>query len=355
MKPNSSGKAIIINSPTHQVVGFLSTTLETLVFPSQDAIDKKKADESGTYNDDMAYALFITSDSVKIGAKLLVAYQIVDALKALQKLGSEKGILKHIENLAVTDMGKVVQQTNSNSFTASFQTQPKKGDPNPFTNPDPIRNYQDIVVKKLHEDLIEYGIEINRFSIESFKIMDADFAKSREKQAMMTAEASAKESVMEQNYRIKKKEAEQNAETERIKQEQLNSATVSKAKAEYDAAQLSAKAVFDVAQLSAQAMIIKAEAEQKVEMMKGQTKKKLVEMDAEAGKTSIEMRGEAERNVLEMKSKVYHEYSEAAHLEDSRIHAEALSKANLNVTSEEFAKMGGLNPLLAAVTGGTRK
>lgn len=117
--------------------------------------------------------------------KLLVAYQIVDPLMALTVLRDEEGILKHIENLAVTDMGKAIQQSSSQEFLSFYQTQPKKGEPNPFTNPNPILHYQDIVKRQLADDLKDYGISLIRLNIETPKIMDPEISKSMEKQSIV--------------------------------------------------------------------------------------------------------------------------------------------------------------------------
>jgi len=214
---------------------------------------------------------------------------------ALTVLRDEQGILKHIENLAVTDMGKAIQQSSSQEFLSFYQTQPKKGDVNPFTNPNPILHFQDIVKKQLADDLKDYGISLIRLNIETPKIMDAEISKSMEKQSILSAEANAKEGVIEQNFRIKKREAEQEAEKKRISQEQLNAARVSGAQAD-----------FDSAKLHADALLLQADADRKISLMKGQ---------------------------------VYRDNPEFFQLELARIQASVFEKATLSLTDQSLANM----------------
>lgn len=294
-KPNASGKAIVLDSATHQVVGFISTAVETVVFPSPAAMKARQADNPKADMASLAYEVFITRDSLKIGVKLLVAYQIVDPLMALTVLRDEEGILKHIENLSVTDMGKAIQQSSSQEFLSFYQTQPKKGEPNPFTNPNPILHFQDIVKRQLADDLKDYGITLIRLNIETPKIMDAEISKSMEKQSILSAEANAKEGVIEQNYRIKKREAEQEAEKKRVEQQQLNEAKVSQAQAEYDAAKMRAEAAL--------------------------------------------LQADAERKIAEMKGAVYRTNPEYYTLELARVQASIFDKSTLNLTDASLANM----------------
>jgi len=73
----------------------------------------RKADNPHADPAVLSYEVFITKDSLKVGVKLLVAYQILDPLMALTMLRDEEGLLRHVENLAVTDMGKAIQQSSS--------------------------------------------------------------------------------------------------------------------------------------------------------------------------------------------------------------------------------------------------
>jgi len=294
-KPNASGIPIVIDSPTHEVVGFISTAVETVVFPSPTSIKTRQADNPKADLATLAYEVFITKDSLKVGVKLLVAYQIIDPLMALTVLRDEEGILKHIENLAVTDMGKAIQQSSSQEFLSFYQTQPKKGEANPFTNPNPILHYQDIVKKQLADDLKDYGISLIRLNIETPKIMDAEIIKSMEKQSILSAEANAREGVIEQNYRIQKREAEQAAEGKRIAQSQLNDAKVSQAEAEFNAAKLRADASL--------------------------------------------LQADAERKIAEMKGLVYQKNPEFFQLELARIQASVFERSTLNLTDASLANM----------------
>jgi regulator of protease activity HflC (stomatin/prohibitin superfamily) len=304
--PNKTGEPIRIDSSTHEVKGFLSTVVETIVFPSKEVIGQRTDDAGGKYHPDMAYEIFQTSDSLKVGVKLLVAYQIVDPVLALTSLRDEKGILKHIENTAVADMSKAIQKCTSQEFTSFNQTQPKKTEPNPFTKQNPVLHYQDIVKKDLADDLKNYGIDLIRLNIETFKVMDPKISEAMEKQAMLSAETNAEANTMEQKYQINKKLAEQEAETKRIQQEQLNNAKMSQAQTEFEAAKL-----------RSDALLITAEAEKRM----------------------TEMKGEAEKNVAEMKGKVYTQNPQLFQLELAKINASMLNGASLNLTSEGLANM----------------
>lgn len=109
IEPSDDRKATIIDSATAVVDGFLSTGIQTLVFPSEETrIQRRKENPNGA-DDEINYEVFTTKDSLKVGVKLLVAYKVINPMKLLQVLTRE-GVNNHVENLATVDMGKAIQQ-----------------------------------------------------------------------------------------------------------------------------------------------------------------------------------------------------------------------------------------------------
>ena len=86
-------------------VGFLSTNLENVEFPSESVRNqhlKQKVSES-----DAVYDFFYTKDPVKVGVKFFVSYRIINPALTLEHL-SLNDIKKHIESVVNTDMGNVI-------------------------------------------------------------------------------------------------------------------------------------------------------------------------------------------------------------------------------------------------------
>lgn len=254
IKPQENAKPTIINAATHEVNGFISTGIQTLLFPSEETKKQRRKDNTKATDDEVACEIFTTKDSLKVGVKLLVAYRIVDPLKALSLLIDEKGLLSHIENLATVDMGKAIQQSSSQEFLSFYQNKPNK--PEVITNQEslshpsaapPIQHIQDLVKDQLSKDLNEFGIELVRLNIETPKIIDPEIAKKMSEQALLTAGTSAQEAVLEANYGIAKRKAEQEAKIKEVAQKQINEALISKAEAELKAAKLNAESMLTTA------------------------------------------------------------------------------------------------------------
>src|SRR3990167_2078759 len=263
IEPRIDAQPTIINSSSHEVIGFLNTGLQTLVFPSEEVKNQRRLDNSKASADEIAYELFTTRDSLKVGVKLMVAYQIDRPQLALSSLRDEAGILTHIENLATVDMGKAIQQYSSQEFLCFYQTKPLQPesslqqhmrdiDPTSASAP-PLQHFQDIVVQQLSTDLRNYGITLVRLNIEAPKIMDAEIAKKMSEQALKTADANANEAVLELNYKIAEIQAKQAATTRQIEQDQKNEAKISQAKADLQAAELIGQALVKKAEAEKQA------------------------------------------------------------------------------------------------------
>ena len=261
MPPSGNSKPITLDSPTHEFVDFLSTNVQTLVFPSEKTKNERKRDNPNASADEIALEVFQTRDSLSVGVKLLVAYKIVDPEKAVSQLGKD-GIVPHVENLATVDMGKAIKQCSSQDFLTFWQNKPvNSGDGcEPVSAPAAMqpRHFQDIVKDALAKDLLEYGIELVRLNIETTKTLNKDIAEQMEQQAKMLAETNAKEAALAQKTRITVAESQQKAEAARIAQEQQNNATKSKAQAELDAAKL-----------RAEALLVTARAEQEAAALQG--------------------------------------------------------------------------------------
>ncbi len=259
--PAGDSKPIVIDSPTHEFVDFLSTNIQTLVFPSEKTKAERRRDNPNASNDEVALEVFQTRDSLSVGVKLLVAYKIVDPNKAVSQLGKD-GIIPHVENLATVDMGKAIKQCSSQDFLTFWQNKPTHAADGAEQAPAPAavqpRHFQDIVKEALAKDLLEYGIELVRLNIETTKTLNKDIADQMEQQAKMLAETNAKEAALAQQTRITIAQSQQKAEAARIAQEQQNNATKSMAQAELDAAQL-----------RAQAIIVTAKAEQEAAALQG--------------------------------------------------------------------------------------
>jgi len=274
IEPRMDNQPINIELATHQFAGFLSTSIDTLEFPGDETKKKRKEENPHASDDEINLDIFTTKDSLRVGVKIMVAYRITDPSKALVNLGSIEGILKHIERCATVDMGKAIQQSSSQEFLCFVQTRPKKESPfiqtlegNPTPPPD---HFQDIVVKQLHKDLADYGIELVRLNIETPKVIDSDLAKELSSQAKQTATASAQASVIDLNNQIAQKKAAQEADTKRIQQEQVNQAKISQAKADLEAARANADAILVRAEAEKKATILKAEAEKQAALLMGE-------------------------------------------------------------------------------------
>jgi len=319
--PKESGEPYMLNSATDEVTGFMQTGIETLIFPSEETKRQRAYENNKLSPDEVSLECFTTRDSLKVGVKLLVAFKIADPQKALSILINEKGILKHIENVATVDMGKAIQKCTSQEFLNFYHTQPQKDN----NNSSPLKpiHYQDEVKDALAKDLAEYGIELVRLNVETPKILDTKIADEMAEASISSAKSNAKESTLEQSYRIAKRSAEQEAETRRIAQEQQNQTIVSQAEAKLKAADL-----------NKQATIMEAEAEKEALLRRAEAEAKSIELKAEAQKKAMDMQGtslSASPALLELKI--------------AEVKAEAISKAQLSLTSPELATLFARNTL----------
>lgn len=267
---DSTNAPILIQSETHIVDGFLDTTVQTMEYPSLSAKKNREAEKASP--NEINYIVCTTSDSRKIGIKLIVAYEFVDPLLTLTKLTSAN-VATHIEGLATSDMGKAISACNSQTFLNSKVNVPKP--PHQIHNDLPSapdletfqNSLQDEVKNLLAGDLKVYGIKLIRLNIERYKILDEKISQQMEQQSLLTSEIGAKQSVLEQEFNIAKKHAEQKAEVLRIEQENQNANKLSAATTEREAAKL-----------NAEALLIKSEADKKAALMQAEIFKQSPEM-----------------------------------------------------------------------------
>lgn len=174
-----------------RVDGFMSVGIQTLVFPSEETKRNRKRENASIDINEINYEVFTTKDSLRVGVKLLVAYKIVDPRKAIIALTKE-GIVKHVENCCVVDMGKSIQACSSKDFLSSAQNKPVRpngasssGEVSPG-EPSLLQHFQDTVKMALAADLHEYGIELVRLNFETPKVLDK-VRSTRQRQTLLMA------------------------------------------------------------------------------------------------------------------------------------------------------------------------
>lgn len=250
--PND-GKPVIIDSPTHHFDGFISTSLQTCLFPSRETKQQVLLDNRAATADEVNLKIFQTRDSLRVGVVLVVAFKINDPESAITKLGKD-GIIPHIENVSFADMGKAIQLSTLQEVMYFNQSRPGNSSAN-----EQIQTIQDRVRNHLANDLAEYGIELVRLQIETMKVLDTEIAKKLAGQSVTSAEFTTKQATLVKEYDIRTTEARLKAETDNIALSQANQARLAEAQAKFQAAQR-----------EAEALIISAEAQRKASEMQGE-------------------------------------------------------------------------------------
>jgi len=263
-------RSAVISSPTHSVVGFLNTGIQTLEFPSPNTKRQRREEDRTLALDAINYEVFMTKDSLKVGVKLLVAYKISHPLVALTELRTAEGIIRHIEGIVTADMGKTIQQCSSREFLSSYQSRPVFAESKENSSDLRIESYQDVVKRQLAVDLKEYGIDLLRMSVQESKLLDSDIASKMSQQALNTAKVSADQAALDTNYLIARKQATQKAEVKQIAQQQENESKVNAAQADLEAAKFKAQSELASAKLRADAIRIEAKARNDVSSLEGE-------------------------------------------------------------------------------------
>ena len=280
-----------IDDPNHAVLGFINMGIQTHVFPSKETREERKRENPKATLEEVVFEPMTTRDSLKIGLKLLVAFQISDPLRLLKKLRMND-IVTHVENLAVSDMARAVQNSTSQNFLNSSTK-----------HPDDLQEHEMSITDRVRAELARHlddcGLKLVRFNIEEYKVLDADLAKEMAKQSLIAAKASAQQAVIEQNAAIARSNAEIEAMTRRLKQDQDNQILISAALAKLEAEKLSAQAVVFC--------------------------------------------GEAEKKSAEKRGSAYEKYPELLQLELVRAQAAALRTCRIAMCAEDITKTPFMN------------
>jgi len=309
--PPKDGRPIELDAATYDVNPvFLSTTMQTLIFPSPQQQRKRKEEKANPA--EIPYEVVMTSDSLKVGVKLLVAYQIADPYLALSQINRED-IERHIESVADADMTRAIQQCTSQQFLSSYRTGPKTDTASRAT----AKTIQDEVRDHLAVDLEKYGIKLIRMNFEEAKVLNSQILDQLQQQALSTAQTNAQAAIIQQQYDIARKKAEQEAEVARIKQEQANQNVVNQARAQGEA--------------------VKAQAEAELTAAERRAKTKITEAEAEA--KAILVKAEAQQKAAELTAQVLQKYPAALCLEVAKLQSAAWDRVTLIATPNDVAKM----------------
>lgn len=254
IEPNQKGPTIITSS-THEVTCFLDTNIQSYTFPSEDEKEERLKNNKNITSERLNYYVFLTSDSLEIGMKLLVSYKIIDAHKCLSLLG-ESGVLNTVENLASVDMAKVVNTLSSQEFLNPYSS--SHYDKTSQTAKEPAF-FWSLIQRSFKAELLNFGIELVRFNIESPFYVDKEIGKKMSEFATMTAEANARQGIIERQARVQEAEAKRDANTNQIKQDQINEATISAAKAQLEAKRMEAEGIQIMAIANAKELELRAE------------------------------------------------------------------------------------------------
>ena len=247
--PSKMGPTFI-DSPSHDVSSFLDTNIQSYTFPSEEEkAERIKSNKNISYERLNNY-VFLTSDSLEIGMKLLVSYKITEPFKTLSQLGENK-ILNAVESLASVDMAKVVNMLSSQEFLNPYSAK-QDGEIKP-------PSFWDTIKANLKMELESYGIELIRFNIETPFYLDKEIGKKMAESATMTAEANAKQGIIARQAAVQEAEAIRDAKTNQIKQDQINEATLSAAKAQLGAIRMEAEGIEILARARAKELELKAE------------------------------------------------------------------------------------------------
>lgn len=253
ISPETKGPTII-TSPTHEVTCFLDTNIQSYTFPSEEQKKERLANNKNISPERLNHYVFLTSDSLEIGMKLLVSYKITDPHKCLSLLG-EAGILNTVENLASVDMAKVVNTLSSQEFLNPYSSNTKDSK---VDKKEPAFFWA-MLHRSFTSELANFGIELVRFNIESPFYVDKEIGKKMSEFATMTAEANARQGIIERQARVQEAEAKRDATTKQIKQDQINEATISAAKAQLEAKRMEAEGIQILAIANAKELELKAE------------------------------------------------------------------------------------------------
>ena len=247
-----------LDNPNHAVLGFLKMGIQTVVFPSKETREERRRENPKATPEEIAYEPMTTKDSLKMGMKLLVAFQVIDEHLLLRKLRLVD-IIPHVENLCVSDMVRAVQHTTSGNFLNARSSRDDDDGAAAAGKESAADHIVDHVKDELREHLKECGLGLVRFNIEEARVLDETIAREMAKQSLVAATANAEQAVLKQNTAIAKSRAELDAMSRRVQQEQENQIKIAAARADLEAARL-----------RAEALVVEAEARQRASTMEAE-------------------------------------------------------------------------------------
>lgn len=110
----------------------------------------------------------------------------------------------------------------------------------------------------MKNELLNFGIQLERFNIESPFYVDKEIGKKMSNFAILSAEANAKQGIIERQTRVQEAEARRDASTKQITQDQINEATISAAKAQLEAKRMEAEGIQIMAIANAKELELRA-------------------------------------------------------------------------------------------------
>lgn len=250
IRPDSQRGPAWINSSNHEVrEPFLNINEQQLVFPSEAVKAQRRLDNPKISEKALNHYVYRTKDSLEIGIKIMVAFEIEDPELTVSKLGLEN-IYSNIENVAVVDMGKIIIRLTSQEFVNPYSAK-KSEDPEDQESKPTFHNE---IHEMLKNELKQKGIKLHRFNIETPVYMDEKMAAKMAESASMTAETYAKQGIITGQALVQQAEANREAKTRDIELEQANRARIATANSILAAAQIEAKAILVRAQADADAL-----------------------------------------------------------------------------------------------------
>ena len=187
----SSSKQPVSNINKNGILEIRHPNAEFITFLDTNLINKNYPTEKSQFT-------YYTKDSVQVGVKLFVAYQIIDPKLAIEKLGPT-GIDKHIEHVTHVDMARAGQETSLQGIQSSSDanidattgSSESANDNPPAYHQIYLSTWQESVKKQLEKDLKEYGILLVRLNIEEINILNKEVENEMGKQAVEVAKANA--------------------------------------------------------------------------------------------------------------------------------------------------------------------
>lgn len=356
-----TSKAFLITDPQHTVKEFLSTNVQTITFPSQKYIREKQ--KEGVSAERQNYFVFGTQDRVEIGVKIMVIFKIARADFAVKSLCSMQGILDHLENIVVAEMGKAIQALNSSNFNANTQPKAMGADtvfdrkrgmplrvqaaaaaaaPLPETGTDIVvatpvvamdrsnfgamdaiainadgameedidfttppqagflGKFNDDITAKLQRDVADFGIDLTNVQIETPIMLDKELREKMSKLTLDCAEVAAQRSMVDQKREVAEKTARTEAAKNTITQEQEFAKERLRAATTAEVSKITRQGDLNSLTLELQAHMETAKNEAAQQKIKAETEQQMALLKTESDRKQREMEMATDRQKREM-------------------------------------------------------